>query len=124
MRRLMEVFLKTAGHAVNRKRVKRQMGLVGMSPGPGTNQPHPGPRYTAAARFGDGPPQSGVEHGYHVHLAGPWLCLSGGAIIDWYSRKVLDWWISNSLGAVFCKDCLKEALRNHGRPEVLTGAET
>jgi len=59
----------------------------------------------------------------YIWLVRGFACLV--ATIDRYSRKVLDWWISNSLGAVFCKDdCLKEALRNPGRPEVLTGAET
>ena len=57
----------------------------------------------------------------YIWLVRGFACLV--ATIDRYSRKVLDWWISNSLGAVFCKDCLKEALRNHGRPEVFTGAE-
>ena len=40
------------------------------------------------------------------------------AIIDWYSRRVLSWRISNSMEAVFCVDCLEEALRSHGKPEI------
>ena len=40
------------------------------------------------------------------------------AIIDWYSRKVLSWRISNSMEAVFCVDCLEEALRAYGKPEI------
>jgi putative transposase len=40
------------------------------------------------------------------------------AIIDWYSRRVLSWRLSNSLEAVFCVDCLEEALRLHGKPEI------
>jgi putative transposase len=40
------------------------------------------------------------------------------AIIDWYSRRVLSWRISNSMDASFCVDCLEDALREHGRPEV------
>ena len=40
------------------------------------------------------------------------------AIIDWYSRKVLSWRISNSMDATFCVDCLEDALRHHGKPEV------
>ncbi len=39
------------------------------------------------------------------------------AVIDWYSRKVLSWRISNSLDARFCVDCLEEALQYHGKPE-------
>jgi putative transposase len=40
------------------------------------------------------------------------------AIMDWYSRRVLSWRISNSMEAVFCVDCLEEALRTHGTPEI------
>jgi len=40
------------------------------------------------------------------------------AIMDWYSRRVLSWRISNTMEAVFCVDCLEDALRTHGKPEV------
>ncbi len=40
------------------------------------------------------------------------------AVMDWYSRKVLNWRISNSMAASFCVDCLEEALRNFGKPEI------
>ena len=40
------------------------------------------------------------------------------AIIDWYSRRVLSWRISNSMEPVLCVDCLEDALRAHGKPEV------
>jgi len=40
------------------------------------------------------------------------------AIIDWYSRKVLSWRLSNSLDASFCVDCLEEALLHYERPEI------
>jgi putative transposase len=40
------------------------------------------------------------------------------AIIDWYSRRVLSWRISNSMDAAFCVDCLEEALRTYGKPEI------
>ena len=40
------------------------------------------------------------------------------AIIDWYSRCVLGWRISNSMDASFCVDCLEEAIRAHGKPEI------
>jgi len=39
-------------------------------------------------------------------------------VIDWYSRKVLSWRISNSMDASFCVDCLEDALRSHGAPEI------
>jgi transposase InsO family protein len=38
--------------------------------------------------------------------------------IDWYSRRVLSWRISNSMEAAFCVDYLADALRHHGTPEI------
>ena len=40
------------------------------------------------------------------------------AIIDWYSRKVLSWRLSNTLDSRFCVDCLEQALQLHGVPDV------
>ena len=40
------------------------------------------------------------------------------AIIDWYSRKVLAWRLSNTMDAGFCVDCLEEAIKNFGVPEI------
>lgn len=40
------------------------------------------------------------------------------AIIDWYSRRVLSWRISFQLEGVFCVNCLEDALRAHGKPEI------
>jgi putative transposase len=40
------------------------------------------------------------------------------AVIDWYSRRVLSWRISNSMDTEFCIDCLEEALHGYGKPEI------
>jgi putative transposase len=40
------------------------------------------------------------------------------AIIDWYSRKVLSWRLSNTMDAGFCVDSLEEAIKCYGRPEI------
>jgi putative transposase len=40
------------------------------------------------------------------------------AIMDWFSRKVLAWRISNSMDAAFCVEALKDALAKHGTPEI------
>ncbi len=40
------------------------------------------------------------------------------AIMDWFSRKVLAWRLSNSMDAEFCVEALKEALSKHGTPEI------
>ena len=57
-----------------------------------------------------------MEHRHHIRLARGFAYLV--AVIDWYSRRVLSWRISNSMEAVFCVDCLEDALRVHGKPEV------
>jgi putative transposase len=120
--RRMGVFLKTAGHVVNRKRVQRlmrQMGLAGMAPGPNTSRPQPEHKiypYLLRGVAVTRPNQVWSTDITYIRLAHGFAYLV--AIIDWYSRKVLGWRISNSMEAVFCVDCLEEALRNHGRPEV------
>ena len=40
------------------------------------------------------------------------------AVIDWFSRKVLSWRLSNTMDTGFCIEALEEALKNHGRPEI------
>ncbi|HIG63987.1 MAG TPA: IS3 family transposase, partial [Methyloprofundus sp.] len=40
------------------------------------------------------------------------------AIIDWYSRRVLSWRISNTMDTRFCIDCLEEAIKAYGVPEI------
>lgn len=120
--RKMVVFLKVAGHMVNRKRVQglmRQMGLAGMAPGPNTSRPHPEHKIYPYLLRGVPvirPDQVWGTDITYIRLAHGFAYLV--AIIDWYSRRVLSWRISNSMDAVFCVDCLEEALRSHGRPEI------
>ena len=120
--RKMVIFLKTAGHLVNRKRVQRlmqQMGLAGMAPGPSTSRPHPTHKvYPYLLR---GVPVVRPNQVWRPDIT--YIRLPHGfaylvAIIDWYSRRVLSWRLSNSMEAVFCVDCLEDALRHHGRPEI------
>jgi len=40
------------------------------------------------------------------------------AIIDWYSRKILSWRLSNIMEAGFCVDCLEDGIRTYGTPEI------
>jgi putative transposase len=120
--RKMVIFLKKAGHHVNRKRVQRlmrQLGLAGMAPGPNTSRPHPEHkiypyrlRGVAVVR----PNQVWSTDITYIRLPRSFAYLV--AIIDWHSRRVLSWRISNSMEAVFCVDCLEDALRRHGTPEI------
>ena len=120
--RKMVVFLKGKGHTVNRKRVQRlmrQMGLAGMAPGPNTSRPHPEHKIYPYLLRGVPvirPNQVWSTDITYIRLAHGFAYLV--AIIDWYSRRVLGWRISNSMEAAFCVDCLEEALSTHGKPEV------
>ena len=120
--RRMVVFLKTAGHIVNRKRVQRlmrQMGLAGMAPGPNTSRAHPEHKIYPYLLRGVPivrPNQVWSTDITYIRLPRGFAYLV--AIIDWYSRRVLSWRISNSMEAVFCVDCLEDALRAHGKPEI------
>ena len=119
--RRMAIVLRDAGHKVNRKRVQRLMrvmGLAGMAPGPNTSRPHPEHKVHPYLLRGVPvvrPNQVWSTDITYIRLARGFVYLV--AIIDWYSRRVLSWRISNSMEAAFCVDCLEEALRNHNKPE-------
>ena len=120
--RRMVVFLRATGHVVNRKRVQRLMrgmGLAGMAPGPNTSRAHP--RHKVYPYLLRGVPVTRPNQVWSTDIT--YIRLARGfaylvAIIDWYSRKVLSWRISNSMDASFCVDCLEDALRQHGKPEL------
>ncbi len=120
--RRMVVFLRGLGHAVNRKRVQRlmrAMGLAGMAPGPNTSGKHPRHKvypYLLRGVQVARPNQVWSTDVTYIRLARGFAYLV--AVIDWYSRKVLAWRISNSMDASFCVDCLEDALREHGKPDV------
>ncbi len=120
-RRMVQI-LKNKGYAVNRKHVQRLMrilGLSGMAPGPNTSQPHPEHRiYPYLLRGLDitRPNQVWSTDITYIRLAHGFAYLV--AIMDWYSRRVLTWRISNTLDTEFCIDCLEEALRIYGKPEI------
>ena len=120
--RKMVVFLGKAGHRVNRKRVQRLMrlmGLAGMAPGPNTSRAHPAHKIHPYLLRGVPvvrPNQVWSTDITYIRLAHGFAYLV--AIIDWYSRRVLSWRISNSMEAEFCVDCLEEALRVHSKLEI------
>ena len=120
--RRMTEYLRGLGHWVNRKRVQRLMqklGLAGMAPGPNTSKPHPQHKlYPYLLRGVDviRPNQVWSTDITYIRLLHGFVSLV--AIIDWYSRKVLAWRLSNTMDAGFCVDCLEEAIKNYGAPEV------
>ena len=120
--RRMVVFLKRLGYAVGRKRIQRLMGklgLAGMAPGPRTSRSHPEhpvyPYLLRGARIVR-PNQVWSSDITYIRLDRGFGYLV--AVIDWYSRKVLSWKVSNTLDAGFCVDCLEEALAGGVAPEI------
>jgi putative transposase len=100
--RKMKVYLCGMGHDINRKRVQRLMGLLGlagMAPGPATSRPHPQHKvYPYLLRGVDVvcPNQVWSTDITYIRLARGFVYLV--AVIDWYSRKVLAWRVSNPAG--------------------------
>ena len=118
--RRMAACLERRGEAVNRKRVRRLMALMGLE------GLHPRPRTTVAAPHARAYPyllrdrvltriERGLEFGYHLCAdeAGFMYLI---AVIDWYSRYVLSWRLSNTLEGRFCLEAWRRLTR--GRPEI------
>ncbi len=120
--RSMTTFLRRQGWKINRKRVQRlmrTMGLEAVYPRPKTSKPHPEHKiypYLLRDLVIDRPNQVWATDITYVPMHRGFMYLV--AIIDWYSRKVLAWRISNTLDTDFCVAALDEALRIHGRPEI------
>ena len=120
--RRMTQYLCGLGHRVNRKRVQRLMrtlGLVGMAPGPNTSKAHPQHKiYPYLLRGVDiiRPNQVWSTDITYIRMPRGFVYLV--AIIDWYSRKILSWRLSNTMDAGFCVDCLEEAIKVYGTPEI------
>lgn len=120
--RRMRVSLRQQGYDVGRKRVQRLMrtlGLAGMLPGPHTSKPHPEHPiypYLLRGKTISRPSQVWSADITYIRLARGFAYLV--AIIDWYSRRVLGWRVSNTLDSGFCIDCLEETLRCHACPEI------
>jgi putative transposase len=119
--RKMVVWLKDKGYIVNRKRVRRLMSLMGLKAiyrHPRTSKPAPGHKiypYLLGGMAVTRPNQVWAADITYIPMARGFLYLV--AIIDWYSRYVLSWRLSNSLEADFCVEALKEALRK-SKPEI------
>ncbi len=120
--RKMVVYLRSMGHNINRKRVQRLMGilgLAGMAPGPSTSRSHPAHAvypYLLRGLAVVKPNQVWSTDITYIRLAHGFVYLV--AIIDWYSRKVLAWQVSNTLDGSFCIECLESALQKYGTPEI------
>jgi putative transposase len=120
--RRMAQWLSREGLPVNRKRAQRLMGLMGlegMAPGPSTSRPHPEHvkyPYLLSGLSIVRPNQVWASDITYLPLAQGYGYLV--AVMDWFSRAVLAWRLSNSLTVDFCVDALQEALRHNEAPEI------
>lgn len=114
--------LRQEGLEANRKRVQRLMRLMGLEalvPKPKTSEPHP--EHVIYPYLLRGVTISTVNHVWATDIT--YIPMKAGfvylvAIMDWYSRRVLSWRLSNTLDSSFCVDALEEALKNFGPPEI------
>ena len=119
--RKIAAWLKSRDYTVNRKRVRRLMRLMGIRAiyrRPRTSKPGPGHKiypYLLGGMKITRPNQVWAADITYIPMARGFLYLV--AIIDWYSRYVLSWRLSNTLNADFCVDALEEALMK-GTPEI------
>jgi putative transposase len=120
--RRMTAMLRAEGRAVNRKRVQRlmrRMGIAALGPKPRTTKPAPGHKiFPYLLR------DLSIERPNHVWAADiTYIPIGRGylylvAVIDWASRAVLSWRLSNTMDVSFCVAALEEALARFGRPEI------
>ena len=120
--RQMRWHLRALGHRVNVKRVRRLMRLMGLMPiyqRPRTSIPAKGHKiypYLLRGVTVDRPNRVWCADITYIPLAKGFLYLV--AIMDWSSRTVLAWRLSNTMDVQFCVDALEEALERYGAPTI------
>ena len=120
--RQMARHLRRHGWRLGRQRVRRLMGKIGLVPiyqKPRTSEPHPRHKvypYLLRGLDIDRTDQVWCADITYIPMRRGFLYLV--AIMDWASRKVLAWRLSNTMYADFCVAALDEALGRYGRPEI------
>jgi putative transposase len=115
-------WLEDQGHKINRKRVRRlmrTMGMVALYPKRNlslANRAHKVYPYLLRDLTIDRPNHVWATDITYVPMARGFVYLV--AIMDWYSRRVLSWRVSNTLDTQFCIDALEEAIEAYGAPEI------
>jgi len=115
-------WLRRQGERINRKRVRRLMRLLGLEAiyrKPNLSRANPAHRvypYLLRNLTVDRPDQVWATDITYIPVQGGFAYLC--AVIDWHSRCVLAWELSNTLDASFCVRALKRAMQTHGTPEI------
>lgn len=120
--RQMARHLRRQGYGVGRTRIRRLMRLMGLSAiyqKPNTSKPHPKHKiypYLLRGMTIAKPNQVWCADITYVPMRRGFLYLV--AIMDWSSRRVLSWRLSNTLEADFCVAALEDALARYGKPDI------
>jgi len=120
--RQMMRHLRRLGYAVGRKRVRRLMAKIGLAAiyqRPRTTVPHPEHRvypYLLRNLLVDRPNQVWCADITYIPMRRGFLYLV--AVMDWSTRRVLSWRLSNTMDVDFCIAALAEALARFGRPGI------
>ena len=120
--RQMARWLRRQGYRVGRKRVRRLMRKIGLMPiyqAPKTRSAHPDHKvypYLLRGMTIDRPNQVWCADITYIPMRRGFLYLV--AIMDWHSRKVLSWRLSNTMDASFCVEALQEAFATYGAPAI------
>ena len=120
--RRLQQMLKREGVRVGRRRIRRLMrklGLWAVGPKPDTSKPHPEHKvypYLLRGLNIERPNHVWATDITYIRMRHGFLYLC--AILDWATRKVLAWRLSNTLTTDFCTAALKEALARYGTPEI------
>lgn len=113
-RRIASQLSRDQGKPWNRKRIQRLMrimGIRGVAPGPDTSKPHPENKvypYLLRDMAIDKVNQVWSTDITYIPMAKGFMYLV--AVIDWHSRYVLSWELSNTMDTTFCIDALEKAL--------------
>lgn len=120
--RQMTRHLRLQGYAVNRKRIRRlmlKMGLAAVYQKPKTTVPNPEHKiwpYLLRDLTIDRPDQVWCTDITYIPMRKGFLYLV--AVMDWATRKVLAWRLSNTMDTDFCLEALHEAMARYGKPEI------
>jgi putative transposase len=120
--RQMARHLRRLGWSRGRRRVRRLMRKIGLAPiyqAPKTSEPHPQHRiypYLLRQMTIERPNQVWCADVTYIPMRRGFLYLV--AVMDWASRKVLSWRLSNTMEADFCVAALEEAIARYGKPDI------
>jgi len=120
--RQLRNYLQRQGHQVNRKRIQRLMRLMGImsvAPKPNTSKKgkaHKIYPYLLSNLLINKPNQVFCTDITYIRMQGGFVYLV--AVMDWYSRKVLSWEVSNTMDDSFCVSALECAIRLYGVPDI------